>query len=165
MGPNKLVKVSPVDWPTIRNLFLPDWPKHIVAYNTLDSYINWIAQKPSLDVNVYCLNGDWSDGTHVVQVFYEKKKYYCLYFNIAFSYFKNGTHIYIRTLDDTKNDRLKTLLELMDWENIHDLKAFMAQHYKMVKEVMISKNVTASNEAQGDFLYFDKRDAKNLVIK
>ena len=64
-----LVQVSPTNWPAIRSLYATEWPKHIVVYNALDGYINWITEKPSLDIHLYCLNGDWQGGTFILQVF------------------------------------------------------------------------------------------------
>lgn len=68
--PDKLVEISNTEWTTLRDMYLRDWPTHMVGYNTLDNYVRWNKIKPNIkNLHVYSLNGDWQeDGTFVVIV-------------------------------------------------------------------------------------------------
>lgn len=66
---DKICEISPEKWAELRDLFQPDWPKNIYAYNLLQNYIHWVEKDPNIkNLKVYSLNGDWSDGTFVVVV-------------------------------------------------------------------------------------------------
>lgn len=48
----------------LRNIFQPNISKNYLSSSLLDYYIRWLEQSPeSLDIVLYSLNGDWSDGT------------------------------------------------------------------------------------------------------
>lgn len=65
----RVTKISLTELPLLRDLFLSDWPKHVIGYYTIDNFIRWFKQDPSYgDAEIYCLDGDWSDGTFVVLV-------------------------------------------------------------------------------------------------
>lgn len=68
--PDKLVEIPCSEWTTLRDMYLRDWPTHMVGYNTVDNYIRW--NKIQSDINklhFYSLNGDWQrDGTFIVVV-------------------------------------------------------------------------------------------------
>lgn len=69
MAADKLVQIPRSDLPQLRDLFLLDWPKHIIEHGLVDNYIRWFEQDPHYgDVTIYSLNGDWSDGTFAVIV-------------------------------------------------------------------------------------------------
>lgn len=58
-------------WPQLRQLFARDWPRNIIPYYLLDNYIRWGQSDPTFidqNVEVSCLNGDWSDGTFYLLV-------------------------------------------------------------------------------------------------
>lgn len=64
------LKVIPrADLTKLRDLLLQDWPKHVVGYHTVDNFVRWYEQDPDYpDATIYCLDGDWSDGTYVILV-------------------------------------------------------------------------------------------------
>lgn len=65
----KICEIPVEKWTELRDLFLPDWPKNIYAFNLLENYINWIKKDPNIkNLKIYSLSGDWSDGTFVVVV-------------------------------------------------------------------------------------------------
>lgn len=67
--PDHLVEIERKDLPNLLNLYTPDGYKSYVAYMTIENYIRWFAQDSNLKhVKVFCLNGDFSDGTFVVTV-------------------------------------------------------------------------------------------------
>lgn len=70
------VSIPCSDWPSLRDLFLIEWPKHIVPYSLLQNYINWAKQDPAYvrtNVEIYCLDADWMDGTFYLVVSYERE--------------------------------------------------------------------------------------------
>lgn len=64
-----LVEIEPKDLYNLKNLYHPDGTKSYIAYLTIDNYIRWFEQDPHLkNVKVFCLNGDYTDGTFVLTV-------------------------------------------------------------------------------------------------
>lgn len=69
------VSIPCVEWPKLRDLFLIEWPKHIVPYSLLQNYINWsvkVAEYVEKNVEIYSLDSDWKDGTFYLVVRYSK---------------------------------------------------------------------------------------------
>uniref|UniRef100_A0A336MI60 CSON001614 protein n=1 Tax=Culicoides sonorensis TaxID=179676 RepID=A0A336MI60_CULSO len=53
-------------WLKLRDLFKKEWPRNILPYNLIQNYIEWNSKNPQFvheNINIYCLNGDWTDGT------------------------------------------------------------------------------------------------------
>lgn len=64
-----LIEINRNDLPTLQKLFRSHESKNDISYMTLGNYIGFFEQDPSVKhVNVYCLNGDFSDGTFVITV-------------------------------------------------------------------------------------------------
>lgn len=64
-----LVEINRNDLPILQKLFKLNGSKSDISYMTLGNYIGFFEKDPSVKhVNVYCLNGDFSDGTFVVTV-------------------------------------------------------------------------------------------------
>ncbi|XP_063705443.1 uncharacterized protein LOC134834638 [Culicoides brevitarsis] len=94
---HRRVAVPTTAWPRLRDLFLIEWPKHIVPYSMLQNYISWNEKDPSYvrqSVEIYCLDADWEDGTF---------------------YLVNDSYLFFHTLD-SDNARLESLL-LMSLDN------------------------------------------------
>ncbi|XP_063702947.1 uncharacterized protein LOC134832746 [Culicoides brevitarsis] len=54
------------DWPVLRDLFTRDWPKYCLPYHLIQNFLDWHKIDPehvNTDIQLFCLNGDWSDGT------------------------------------------------------------------------------------------------------
>lgn len=66
---DRLVKINKRDWPVLNQLYKLNSEKNYIAHTTIDTYNRWLQQDPDLkNVEFYCLNGDFSDGTFVVIV-------------------------------------------------------------------------------------------------
>lgn len=66
---DKLIEIPSGDWEQLRELFKTNWPENIISYYTIDNFIRWFKQNPNIQhLNVYSLNGDWSDGTFLIMV-------------------------------------------------------------------------------------------------
>lgn len=66
---DQAVKIDSKNWSEIRKLYLPETAETILGLSTLSNYIRWNEREaPISNLTIYCLNGDWSDGTFVVLV-------------------------------------------------------------------------------------------------
>lgn len=68
---DRLTEITVTDLPKLRDLYKPEanTKKSYIAFTTIEGYISWFKQKPSLaNVKIYCLNDDFSDGTFAVIV-------------------------------------------------------------------------------------------------
>lgn len=66
---DRLVEVSPKDWPNLCELYQSSGSQKYIAYCTLEYYVRRLDKDPSVKyVKLYCLNGDFSDGTFAVTV-------------------------------------------------------------------------------------------------
>lgn len=66
---DNLVEINRSELPQLRDLYLIDWPENMQGYYTVDNFIRWFEKKPIIkNLVLYCLNGDWSDGTFVAIV-------------------------------------------------------------------------------------------------
>lgn len=71
MSSDKLTEIPTSDWPALRDLYLVNWPTNFLGYQTVDNYIQWVKQRPTIkNLNIYSLNDDWLDGTFVVMVLF-----------------------------------------------------------------------------------------------
>lgn len=71
MSKGRATSIPCTDWPSLRDLFLIEWPKHIVPHSLLQNYINWSNKDPTYvqtSVEIYCLDADWTDGTFYLVV-------------------------------------------------------------------------------------------------
>lgn len=66
---DKMIEIPRTDLPKLRDIFLTNWPRHIIGYELVNNFIRWYNQDPNFDEAIfYSLNGDWSDGTFIVIV-------------------------------------------------------------------------------------------------
>lgn len=66
---DRLVEVARKDLPALKSLYNANGSKSYIAYTTIDNYIQWFQQDPDVKhIKVFCLNGDFSDGTFVITV-------------------------------------------------------------------------------------------------
>lgn len=69
MAEDHLVEIPMTVLPELRDLFLKEWPNHIIGYDLVNNYIRWYEQDPNYaDAKFYSLNGDWTDGTFIILV-------------------------------------------------------------------------------------------------
>lgn len=66
---DNLVEIKRSELPQLRDLFLVNWPENMIGYYTIDNFIRWFKKESTIEnLIIYCLNGDWSDGTFVAIV-------------------------------------------------------------------------------------------------
>lgn len=69
MMTDNLVEINQNDLPILRNLFESSGSNGDIGRMTINNYIGFFKQDPSVKhVKVFCLNGDFSDGTFVITV-------------------------------------------------------------------------------------------------
>lgn len=67
--PDTLMEINRNDLPILQNLYKLNGSKGCIGYMTIGNYIGFFKQDPAVKhVNVYCLNGDFGDGTFVITV-------------------------------------------------------------------------------------------------
>lgn len=65
----RIQEIPAADWSVLRDKFLIDWPKNMLGYYTVDNFVRWKSYEPDIEhLNLYALDGDWSDGTFVAVV-------------------------------------------------------------------------------------------------
>lgn len=69
MSHKRLVEVPTGDWKNLCALFKPNWPRHILPFLSIENYSRLkFTHKP--DTKIFCLDGDWSDGTFILKVYF-----------------------------------------------------------------------------------------------
>lgn len=69
----ELIEVPHCDWIQLRDLFIVNWPEHILGYSIVNNFLEWHQKcdKSSgiRNLKLFSLNGDWRrDGTFLVIV-------------------------------------------------------------------------------------------------
>ncbi|XP_058984682.1 uncharacterized protein LOC101899829 [Musca domestica] len=65
---NKLIEIPTENWPQLRDLYAGHEDK-ASCYNTIQTFIDWIRQEPSLPLKIYSLNSEWQmTGTYVAHL-------------------------------------------------------------------------------------------------
>lgn len=66
---DQLVEIQQKDLSFLCNLYIQNGQKSYISYMTIDNYIRWFKLDPNVKhIHIYCLNGDFSDGTFVITV-------------------------------------------------------------------------------------------------
>uniref|UniRef100_A0A336MHI2 CSON001610 protein n=2 Tax=Culicoides sonorensis TaxID=179676 RepID=A0A336MHI2_CULSO len=92
---DKLETIPSEKWPLLRELYERDWPQNVLPYYLLDNIIRWngIDSKfVSENIEVKCLNGDFTDGTF---------------------YFLQDNDLFFYSLENGDKKKLARLLELV----------------------------------------------------
>lgn len=64
---DKLVEIHPKDLPALKILYKENISNGFLASMAIDNYIRWFKLDQNLtNVNFFCLNGDFCDGTFVL---------------------------------------------------------------------------------------------------
>lgn len=66
---DQLVEIEKKYLPKLKNVYDHNRSNHYIACMTIENYIRWFEQNPSLKhIKIYCLNGNFTDGTFVITV-------------------------------------------------------------------------------------------------
>lgn len=65
---DEIVEISRAEWPQLRDMYKSRLPE-VIGYYVSDTYIRWFEKDSKIEnLKVFCLNGDYSDGTFVAVV-------------------------------------------------------------------------------------------------
>ncbi|XP_053675804.1 uncharacterized protein LOC128726046 [Anopheles nili] len=139
--------IIPVDdWSELRDQYRKDYPKHHVAFSTIDNYVRWYEKDPSIkNLTIYCLNGTWrDDGTYLVVDRYE---------------------LFVYSWEPT-NRVLERALHLLDWSGGLMFSTLLSRHRQPVLNVITAKQLTISCDSETFLYYMPKAncDALNLSV-
>lgn len=76
----KFTRLGIKDWPRLQLLYKEEWPKYIVPYYLIQNYISWHAKDEAYvdeNVQLVCLENDWSDGTFLLLVSFFFDRCHC----------------------------------------------------------------------------------------
>lgn len=68
---NFLLDIPTVDWPVLRDMYVDNWPENYSTYFAIENGIKLRHKDPTdykKEVQMFSLNGDWSDGTFILLV-------------------------------------------------------------------------------------------------
>uniref|UniRef100_A0A6M2DSQ1 Hipothetical protein n=1 Tax=Xenopsylla cheopis TaxID=163159 RepID=A0A6M2DSQ1_XENCH len=139
---NKLVEVPVDDWKKLRDLFKSNWPRHVLPYLAIENFERLkTTHLPS--TKIFCLNGDWSDGTFIL---------------------KDGRQITMYTLQESCQ-RLYEALMLYDWSEGSAQRPYDSAHKHVLQKVRaalklkISKEYELDNDGAGCTYWISKEQA------
>ncbi|XP_065080136.1 uncharacterized protein LOC135702984 [Ochlerotatus camptorhynchus] len=141
---DELKLISCDDWPELRDMFKHEWPRHEIAYNTIQNYINWVAIDPKVrQLQVLGLNDSWREnGTYLIVDRYQ---------------------MFLYSLEES-NDSLKRALLLIDWDYSYMICGAHASRRSVLKDVFRSLNVDLIWEEPGIKYELLKEDCLQLEI-
>lgn len=139
-----LTVIPPEDWPELRDLYQANWPANLVAFHTVDNYIQWHRKDPHIrNLTFYSLNGTWrQDGTYVIVDRYQLFLY-TLAANISV---------------------LERALHLLDWSRGFKVSSFLARHRNAVINVIDAKGLRKEYDSCTYLYYMAREDSAKLEV-
>ncbi|XP_053676591.1 uncharacterized protein LOC128726789 [Anopheles nili] len=137
--------IIPVDdWSELRDQYRKDYPKHHVAFSTIDNYVRWYEKDPSIkNLTIYCLNGTWrDDGTYLVVDRYQ---------------------LFVYSWEPT-NRVLERALHLLDWSGGLKVSSLLSRHRQPVLNVITTKQLTMEYDSETFLYYMPKADCDALNL-
>ncbi|GAB0099332.1 uncharacterized protein DMENIID0001_151880 [Sergentomyia squamirostris] len=139
---DRLVSIPQEELPVLRDLYKVDWPKHLVAYQTINHYILWLEIDPNIkNLHIWSLNGSWrTNGTFIIKEHFD---------------------IHFATLEKN-NESLVRALCLVDWSPGFLICAFMEYQRPSILKAIEKVKVPVIYDAGYKYFTLDKDKAKNL---
>ncbi|XP_058447808.1 uncharacterized protein LOC131428132 [Malaya genurostris] len=140
----KLQLIPQSEWPELRNIYKLDWPKHELAYNTIQNYINWVKIDPRIKhLEVYSLNGSWRvNGTYMIL-----DRYQMFFYSI-----------------EESNASLERALRLIDWDYSYKVCYISHCHRPTLDIVLKSLNIGIQWDTPSYLYYYPKEESLKLEI-
>lgn len=140
---DSLVEINKRDLENLKSLYIPDDMKSDVTYTTIDTYIRLFKKDPNLEnIKIFCLNGDFSDGTFVVIVNTQWKNVTemenTLIINLKFQDCRLG---YADTLIES-NGRLSRLFQLIDFSKNYRFRGIRTAIATIIERALEKQNAT-----------------------
>ncbi|XP_058061162.1 uncharacterized protein LOC131211622 [Anopheles bellator] len=142
MQEDRLELIPRSDWEEWRDLYKRDWPRHELAYNTVQNYINWSKRDRKIkDLVIYSLNGSWREnGTYVII---------------------DRIDLYMYTMEESLVS-LRRALELVDWDYYYV--AVMCEYETLLFDVFKQLNVQLCIARPNYIYYLSKDEAHALTV-
>lgn len=73
---NFLLEIPVADWPALKDMYVDNWPENYSTYFAIDNGMNLKQRDPvnyKNEIQLFSLNGDWSDGTFILLVSFAHK--------------------------------------------------------------------------------------------
>ncbi|KXJ71150.1 hypothetical protein RP20_CCG021345 [Aedes albopictus] len=141
---DQLKPIPRTDWTELRDMFKREWPKHEVAYNSIQNYMNWVTIEPRIkNLEVLGLNDSWRDnGTYVIVDRYQ---------------------VFLYSLDES-DESLKRALLLVDWDYSYMICCVHESRHSVLKEVFKLHEVDFKWEAHSILYELPLEDCLNLNV-
>ncbi|XP_049548227.1 uncharacterized protein LOC125959446 [Anopheles darlingi] len=142
MQEDHLVEIPRCNWEEWRDLYKREWPRHELAYNLVQNYIDWSKHDRKIkDLTIYSLNGSWREnGTYVVI---------------------DRIDLYVYTLDESL-ECLRRALMIVDWDYYYEL--VMCPYETLVFDVFQQLDVKIFDAALNFTYFLPKEDASLLSV-
>ncbi|XP_055597620.1 uncharacterized protein LOC129747426 [Uranotaenia lowii] len=139
---DSLTVITPDKWPELRDIFKRDWPEHLVAYHTIDNFIDWHRRDPQIkNLTFYSLNGEWQkDGTYLIVDRYQ---------------------LFLYTLATT-NDVLERALNLLNWNHGFKISCFLERHRSAAISIIEAKGLRKEYDSCTVLYYLPCKQALEL---
>ncbi|XP_055712124.1 uncharacterized protein LOC129807107 [Phlebotomus papatasi] len=141
---HRLVEIPCDNWIELKEMYNRDWPKHIVNYYTIDTYIRWKEQCDTIpNLHFYSLNGQWRrDGTVLIVDRYQ---------------------LFVCSLDES-NSQLKKALELLDWRAGFKISSFVSKHRPAILHLVESRKLEKEYDSQTVLYYLPRHLGQAVLV-
>ncbi|KXJ69540.1 hypothetical protein RP20_CCG026654 [Aedes albopictus] len=118
---DQLKAIPSNEWVLLRDIYKRDWPRHQLAYNTIQNYINWSALDPRIkQLQILGFDDSWREnGTCVILDRYQ---------------------MYVYTVEDS-NKSLKRALLLVDWDYSYKMCCIPMRYHPTFQEVFATLSI------------------------
>lgn len=140
-------RVNRAVWDKLRDKFAPNNSESFLGFSTIDFYIRLLESEPNLPeavTEIYCLNGDWSDGTFVIVV----RQWLCIlmsdfpYLQLQDS-FSPEARVYLGTAAESR-DRLYRLLKVVSYPPRSLFSNVLSKEYEVLAKSAFERNFTVT---------------------
>lgn len=166
---DRLVEIGANDLQNLKNLYKSDGSKSYIAYMTIDNYLQWFQQDPNIKhVRIFCLNGDYSDGTFVITVsihFAHQFIYLSSYWTVnTLNFNQDRCHAYADTFN-ASHEKLDRLLRLIDYSKGYTFISVRPELRPVIKNALIKANVEDVFDDEVLMYYLPKEDALQMDVQ
>ncbi|XP_038106884.1 uncharacterized protein LOC119766421 [Culex quinquefasciatus] len=144
-SPDVLQPIIRESWEELRDLFKFEWPKHELAYNTIQNYIDWDEKDSKIkDLEILSLNGNWRQtGAYLVL---------------------DRFQIFLYTLEEDCNS-LKRALRLIDWDYSYRISVVLDAHWSTVDAVLKQQHIETRFYNKSLLFYLPREEALKFHIE
>ncbi|XP_059617251.1 uncharacterized protein LOC132262125 [Phlebotomus argentipes] len=144
MHQDHLVEIPSENWIELRDKFSTDWPRNIVNYYTINTYISWREKSNKIDhLHFYSLNGEWRRDATVLIV--------------------DRYQLFVCSLDES-NAQLKRALELLDWRAGFKISSFVSKHRPAVLHLVESRRLEKEYDSETILYHLPRHLAQAVLV-